>query len=220
MNPVDMNDQQLAQHMTELNDQQLSDVIAAVDAAEVLTRAKQIDMGASARYYVQKIGWPVFPLRPRGKSPLTAHGFKDATRDPDQIRAWWTEWPDANIGIPTGPLDDGGCGYDVLDIDGPDGIRAWARIKHAQCPPDCSAEQFCPAPGPFDIHAIAFTPGDGVDRKPGRHMYLPATGRGNTTRLHGQSLDWRGRGGYVVAPPSVGLSGARYQWLTWPAVKS
>lgn len=216
MSPADLTDEQLAQHMTELDDQQLSDLIAAVDAAEVLAKAKKIDMGAAALYYVQTLHWPVFPLRARGKTPLTTHGFKDASTSVDQVRSWWQEWPEANIGIPTGPAEHGGCGLDVLDVDGPDGIRAWATIKHAQCPPGCCAEQHCPAPGPFDIHAIAFTPGDGVDRKPGRHLYLPATGRGNTTRLNGQALDWRGRGGYVVAPPSVGLSGARYTWLQWP----
>lgn len=216
MNPAELDDAELYKHTTTLNDQQLSDVIAAVDAAEVLAKARQIDMGASARYYAQKLRWPVFPLRARGKTPLTTHGFKDATRHIEQIRAWWTEWPEANIGIPTGQAEHGGCGYDVLDIDGPDGIRAWATIRHAQCPPNCCAQQFCPAPGPFNIQAIAFTPGDGVDRKPGRHLYLPATGKGNTTRINGQPLDWRGRGGYVVAPPSVGLSGVRYSWLQWP----
>lgn len=216
MNPTDLNDQDLATHMTELNDQQLSDVIAAVDAAEVLAKAKAVDMGASARWYASTLRWPVFPLRARGKTPLTTHGFKDASRDLDQIARWWTEWPEANIGIPTGPVEDGGCGMDVLDVDGPDGIRAWAQIKHAACPPGCCDIAFCPAPGPFNIHAIAFTPGDGVDRGPGRHLYLPATGKGNTTRLNGQALDWRGRGGYVVAAPSVGLSGARYSWLQRP----
>lgn len=213
IDPVNMNDEQLAAHMTTLNDHQLSDVIAAVDAAEVLAKAKKINMGAAAIWYADWMRWPVFPLKPRGKTPLTAHGFKDASKDLDIVRAWWREWPDANIGVPTGPE---GCGYDVLDVDGPDGIRAWAQIKHAQCEPGCCDTQFCPAPGPFDIYAIAFTPGDGVDRSPGRHLYLPATGKGNTTRLHGQSIDYRGRGGYVVAAPSVGLSGVRYSWLQWP----
>jgi len=47
-------------------------------------------------------GIPVFPLVPKGKAPLTAHGFKDATDDEAKIRAWWTATPDANIGMPTG----------------------------------------------------------------------------------------------------------------------
>jgi hypothetical protein len=47
-------------------------------------------------------GWPVFPLVPGMKRPLTLNGFKDATTDPGRIRAWWSEHETANIGIPTG----------------------------------------------------------------------------------------------------------------------
>lgn len=216
MNAHDLDGADLGAHMTTLNDQQLSDLIAAVDAAEVIAKNKTIDMGASAVWYATKLGWPVFPLKPRGKKPVTQHGFKDATCDPERVSAWWQQTPDANIGIPTGPLEDRGCGYDVLDVDGVAGIAAWTTIRHAQCPPDCCAETFCDAPGPFDIRALAFTPGNGVDRAPGRHLYIPATGRGNTAGIAGQALDYRGRGGYVVAPPSVGLSGARYSWITRP----
>ena len=45
---------------------------------------------------------PVFPCNPLDKKPLTAHGFKDATTDEAQIRAWWTRWPNAMVGAPTG----------------------------------------------------------------------------------------------------------------------
>lgn len=214
---VNAEDAALHQQMTELDDNQLSDLLAAVDAAEIISKAKQINMGASAHWYAIKLGWPVFPLRARGKTPLTTHGFKDASTNPDTVAAWWGKWPDANIGIPTGNTDSGGCGYDVIDVDGPAGILAWAQIKHANCPPGCCDTTFCPAPGPFDIRALAFTPGDGVDRGPGRHLYIPATGKGNTTRIGGQSIDYRGVGGYVCAPPSVGLTGARYSWLTRPS---
>lgn len=204
-------------HMTTLNDQQLSDLIAAVDAAEVVSKAKTIDMGASALWYATRLHWPVFPLKPRGKKPVTAHGFKDASTDAEQVRAWWTATPEANIGIPTGPVADGGCGYDVVDIDGRPGLASWAKLKHATCPPGCCADVFCPALGPFDIRATAFTPGDGVERAPGRHFYIEATGRGNGAAL-APGIDYRGTGGYVVAAPSVGLSGARYSWLALPAL--
>ncbi len=46
-----------------------------------------------------------------GKHPRTHRGFKDATCDETAIRAWWTRWPNANIGIRTG--DD----LVVIDID-------------------------------------------------------------------------------------------------------
>src|ERR1700757_3297039 len=48
-----------------------------------------------------------------GKHPLTAHGFKDATRDAAQIRDWWSRWPTANLGIVTGKPG----GFVALDID-------------------------------------------------------------------------------------------------------
>jgi hypothetical protein len=55
-------------------------------------------------------GQPVFPCG-ENKAPLTLHGFKDSTIDPDTIRAWWTQRPDALIGAPTG------IKFVVLDAD-------------------------------------------------------------------------------------------------------
>ena len=69
-------------------------------------------LNAALGYAAQ--GLYVFPIKPRGKTPLTNHGFKDASTDPEQIRAWWTRWPDANIGITTGKAS----GFWVLDLDG------------------------------------------------------------------------------------------------------
>lgn len=74
-------------------------------------------------------GWAVFPVycardgvcscwqgsgcEHPGKHPHTDHGFKDATKDTDVIRQWWTQWPDANIGIATGAVS----GIVIVDID-------------------------------------------------------------------------------------------------------
>ena len=194
-------------HLATLDDQQLADAIANLDAAEIVEKNKTHDLQASALWYA-KHGWPVFPLKPRGKQPLTRHGFKDATTDPAIIRGWWAATPDANIGVPTGP---DGCGLDVIDVDGPEGFRSLADLRHTHCRPDCCAEEICPATGELPpVHAITWTPGG-----PGQHYWITATGDGNASRYE-PGLDYRGRGGYVVVPPSLGLSGARYTWIARP----
>ena len=55
-------------------------------------------------------GWRVLPLVANGKAPLTDHGVKDASSDPEQLGAWWQRWPAANIGLALG--DDLVC-FDV-----------------------------------------------------------------------------------------------------------
>lgn len=206
-------DRDLATHMAGLNDEQLIEFLAAIDAAEIIDRSKPLDLKASALYYAGRLHWPVFPLKPRGKTPLTEHGFKDASLDPEQIRTWWTRWPDANIGTPTG---EHGCGYDIIDIDGRTGITSLAHLKHAHCPPDCSAETFCSALGELPpVIARAMTPG--ADNGPGFHYYTRATGDGNTTALE-PGIDYRGLGGYVVVAPSVGFNGRKYSWVSRPPV--
>ena len=127
-----------------------------------------------------RAGWPVFPCRPRDKPPLTRHGVKDATADGATITAWWTCWPNANIGLATG------VAFDVLDIDGPD----------------------VELPGP-----LPDSPTVGTGK--GLHIYLPVTGLGNRAGMV-PGVDYRGVGGYILAPPSVHPSGAVYQWLASP----
>jgi hypothetical protein len=122
---------------------------------------------------------------PVGKHPRTPHGLHDATRDPDQLARWWRRSPQANIGLVTGEL------ADVLDVDGPAGqaaLRRWAT-QH-------------------QLHLV----GPLVRTGSGVHHYLAPTGASNRTGLLNY-VDWRGRGGYVVAPPSRHATGVRYRWL-------
>jgi hypothetical protein len=212
-NPLLLDDTALAAHMRDLNDEQLVDLLARMDTAEIVEKSKPRNLTASALFYAQRLNWPVFPIIARGKRPLTTRGFKDASRDPQQIRSWWQQWPDANIGTPTGAE---GCGYDVIDVDGRTGLTSLLNLKHSQCPPDCSAETFCNATGDLPpVLARAFTPGstDG----PGWHYYIRATGDGNSSGYL-PGMDYRGAGGYVVIPPSVGMNGKHYTWLTKPPI--
>ncbi len=116
---------------------------------------------------------------------MLGHGLHDATTDPDQIRTWWERWPTANVGLVTGLC------FDVLDVDGPDGERALIEALPGPEAP--------PVDGPTVVTGK------------GWHVYVAPTGLGNRAGVV-PHVDWRGAGGYVIAPPSVHPSGARYRW--------
>jgi hypothetical protein len=127
----------------------------------------------------------VFPLQARGKKPFPgSRGFKDATTDREQVLAWWTAHPDANIGLPTGYL------FDVIDIDGEQGAISYRKMLAQDALPP--------------VYGRATT-----GRDCGRHLYIRATGDGNGARI-APGVDYRGTGGYVVAPPSI--TTRRYDW--------
>lgn len=135
-------------------------------------------------------GWPVFPLRARQKRPATPNGFKDATCDPDQIRAWWTRHPDANIGLPTG------WRFDVIDVDTPINVPALQALRGST---------------QLTVHGQVATSSGGI------HYYITPTGRGNSARML-PGIDYRGAGGYVVAPPStLGVRGRSWSWVHRPS---
>jgi len=137
------------------------------------------------------LGYPVFPLRPGDKRPLTRHGYKDATTNEAQLRAWWSQYPDANIGIATGKAS----GLVVLDIDPRHGgDEALAALEAAH--------------GAIDRSVMARTGGQGT------HIYFraPEDGLRNSAGRLGKGLDVRGDGGYIVAPTSVHASGKAYSW--------
>jgi hypothetical protein len=125
-----------------------------------------------------------------GKHPLGSlapHGVNDATCNRARVLAWWTRYPQANIGLATGHT------FDVLDVDGPDGAHAIRTL---------AATHGLQSSGP-----LVRTGGSGW------HYYLAPSGLGNVCPHGLEHVDWRGRGGYVVAPPSRHASGHPYQWV-------
>jgi hypothetical protein len=106
------------------------------------------------------------------------------------IRRWWANWPNANVAIRTGAAS----GLVVIDIDpdhgGDDTLRHLIDERGAL--PACRTVR------------------TGSD---GRHFYFTHPGfdvPNDTGRRLGPGIDIRGDGGYVIAPPSLHVSGSRY----------
>ena len=122
-----------------------------------------------------------------GKHPHLRHGLTEASADPRLIELWWHRWPRANIGLRTGVV------MDVADVDSAEGWHGLCHLLGGE-----------PPAGP------RVRTGSG-----GWHFWFRPTGYGNRVRLL-PGLDWRGVGGYVVAPPSRHASGADYRWVRRP----
>lgn len=131
-------------------------------------------------------GLYVFPVRE--KHPITENGFYDAVTG-DEAGGLFARYPHATgIG-----LDCGRSRLLVVDLDGPNGEKAWTRLLLE--------------------HGIVETLEVGTAR--GRHLWLrsrDSRARNSASKL-GPHIDTRGAGGYVVAPPSTHPSGGRYRWL-------
>jgi hypothetical protein len=160
----------------------------------------------AAHEYVSHHGWRVLPVHsitngactcgdPRcdraGKHPWTEHGYKDASGDHAVIEAWWERWPSSNVGIATGAMS----GFDVIDVDprhGGDETLAELERRHGPLPMTVMSHTGGGGDHLFFAHA------DGVRSAPDKKL--------------GRGLDVRADGGFIVAPPSLHVSGRRYAW--------
>ena len=144
---------------------------------------KQNELKKMALAY-QQAGYSPIPVRPNKRPYIKWEKFQQEGATEKQIVAWWDKWPGANIGVCTGPVS----GFDVVDIDTQEGEDHF--ITNLESP----SELVCPS---------SRTPSGG------RHIYVKATGEGNSTGFL-PGVDYRGKGGYIVAPPSVGQNGKEY----------
>ena len=141
---------------------------------------------AALRYLEQ--GWSVIPLRANSKIPAVQWAeFQTRRATPEEVRQWWGQWPDANIGAITGSIS----GIIAVDIDPRHGGNA-EPIHHAN---HTGLLQRTAGGG---THLIYSYPG-GVDWIPNRTSVQPG-------------VDIRADGGYIVVAPSE-INGRPYTWI-------
>lgn len=123
-----------------------------------------------------------------GKHPRLKPGYRPSN-DADQIKEWWGKWPNANIGIATGPSK-----LIVLDIDPRNGGHdTFADLE----------QTFGQLPTSPTVH----TGGGGL------HYFLRAPQhRECRSYVPGPGVEVKASTGYVVAPPSTHWSGGEYAW--------
>ena len=132
----------------------------------------------------QELGFSVIPVK-QNKRPYTKwEEFQTKKADTDQVRAWWKQWPSANVGLVTGEIS----GIDVVDCDSQKGLDA--------------LNEFLPE---TIVLPIAKTPN-------GWHYYFKhQPGLPNKARII-TDCDVRTTGGYIIAPPSKNGTGEPYAW--------
>jgi hypothetical protein len=127
-----------------------------------------------------------------GKKPLIFSSEYHQRLPTDQeIRQWWAKWPVANVAIITGNISKN---LAVLDADDESAIELVNRM--------CS-----------EILSKIPTV---LSQRGGRHFYFSNSVVSTSITVRGYHLDVRADGVYIVAPPSIGPNGARYQWIKRP----
>jgi hypothetical protein len=146
--------------------------------ARFVSELTDMSMKDEASRLVER-GCAVFPCRPDNKAPLTPNGFKNASTDAGVISEWWSRWPNALIGVPTGSR------FVVIDVD-LQHVEAqhWYHENHARLPLTRK-------------HAT---------RSGGRHLLFQPHDLIKCTvgKLHSH-VDTRGHGGFIIWRPACGL---------------
>jgi len=146
------------------------------------------ELGESALRHL-KWGRSVFPVGP-DKKPLVRWGAYQTEKPTESdVRAWWTQWPAANIGMACGPVS----GFVVLDIDNEEGLQA--------------------------LHQRGVSLPETLTVRTGRgwHYYFQDPGVKTKNFARGKRefpipyVDFRGHGGYVIVPLSRHANGQMYR---------
>jgi Protein of unknown function (DUF3987)/Bifunctional DNA primase/polymerase, N-terminal len=151
----------------------------SADSARTISSLRAKAAGLEVALALAEACIPLFPCS-RKKSPLTEHGFKDATTDLAVIRAWWARWPEALVGVPMGHAS--GLFAVDLDVDRTNGELTGAKTLEA-----------------LGI-SISAQPCVARTRSGGLHIFYrhrPGLPKNSVKQLEG--VDIRSEGGYVIA---------------------
>ncbi|MCK9276319.1 MAG: bifunctional DNA primase/polymerase [Syntrophales bacterium] len=136
-------------------------------------------------------GFSVIPIRGNKKPFLDSwKEYQERRATENEIREWWNQYPSAMIGIVTGPVS----GICAVDIDRY--AQDYNEATEFEYFPDGLVTPTCETP------------------RGGTHLYFkfpedsPLTI--NARGLPG--IDFRGDGGYIIAPPSKNGTGRGYRW--------
>ncbi len=141
----------------------------------------------SALEYLHKYNFSIIPVKPDKKPYIKWEEFQKRKPTEDEIKDWWNKWPSAMIGIVTGEISD----LFIIDIDTKEG--------------QANIEQFIPD---SLITPTVLSP------RGGNHLYF-RNPKEKLTIGAGVILgtDFRGNGGFIVAPPSSNGVKKSYRWV-------
>ena len=158
------------------------------------------------------MGWKVFPINPRTKKPITQHGFKDASTDLEQVKAWVTAHPGCAWGTPTS------AERGVLDIDPRNGgfeSLAALEAKHGALPLTPKVNTGGGGNHYWFIFPLGTTCSSSKEDANGGKVSTLYPGIDRKAGLKAG-----GEGGYVIIPPSKVLipehEGRPYKWAVKP----
>jgi len=135
-----------------------------------------------------KAGKSVIPVSRTTKMPLVSwKGYQEQTPTEEQVKEWWTQFPDANLGMVTGHLS----GLVVIDCDSEGAANRFI-------------EEYPEAKDTLQVQTGR-----------GKHYYFQYEEgiRNDVGKLLGTEIDIRGEGGFVILPPSIHSAGKAYEWL-------
>ena len=145
--------------------------------------------------YVQH-GFTVLPVNPATKAALTKNwtnrpdkGEPGSSKDPVQVTAWWTQWPNACVGLRTGKIN----GFVVVDVDRHGHSDGFNTIKSFDG---------------VDAKKTATVLSAGG----GQHLYYAYAGELKSTTL-GEGVDFLAENKMVIAPGSVRADGKPYLFV-------